>query len=180
MHRICLGENDCSEQIKVHYRIPLFLSLPSIMQTQDVVSSFQSRHVALHQPPLAVHTALTHINMFIIDTSSGPVSGLAYQMLKEIVQSNLKWPRGNFHNHVPISSTVNNGNAKGHCVPGWEEGIDRGRRETSSSLCPLFIVNGFYTDKKHLIRHTHTYCWAVDVEGAVLWGQNYTTHEDNK
>lgn len=98
------------------------------------------------------------MNTFIIDTSSGPVSGLAYQMLKEIVQPNLKWPRGNFHNHVPISSTVNNGNAKGHCVPGREERMDRGRRETSSSLRPLFIVNGRYTDKKHLIRHTHTHC----------------------
>ncbi|KAM3596321.1 uncharacterized protein V6R79_012359 [Siganus canaliculatus] len=30
-------------------------------------------------------------------------------MLKEIVQSNLKRPAGNVHNHVPISSTVNNG-----------------------------------------------------------------------
>lgn len=97
------------------------------LRAQDVVSLFQSRHVALHHPPLAEYTALTHINTFIIDTSSGPLSALAYQMLKEIVQSNLKWPRGNFHNHVPISSTVNNGNAKGHCVLGWEERSD-GRR----------------------------------------------------
>lgn len=66
--------------------------------------------------------------------------------------------------------------------------MDGGRRETSSSLCPLFIVNGCYTDKKHLIRHSHRHThidththilWPMNVaEGVVLWGR--ITHEDNK
>lgn len=107
-----------SEQIGLLDRISFLLPFPSIIYTQDEVSLFQSRQVALHHPPLAEYTALTHINAFIINTSSGPVHRPAYQMLKKIVQSNLNRPGGNFHNHVPISSTVNNGNAKGHCVLG--------------------------------------------------------------
>lgn len=123
-----------------------------------MVSLFQSRRVAAHHPPRAVCSALTHINTFIIDTSSGPVSGLALSDVGGNCAVQFQMASGgNFHNHVPISSTVNNGNAKGHCVPGWEERVEGERRETSSSLCPLFIVNGCYTDKRHLIRHTHTH-----------------------
>lgn len=75
-----------------------------------MVSLFQSRHAAPHHPPLAEYTALTHINTFIIDTSSGPASTLAHQMLKEMVQSNLKWPRGgtfiSMCQLAPLSITV--------------------------------------------------------------------------
>lgn len=99
--------------------------------------------------------------------------------LKEAVQSNLKRPEGNIHNHVPISSTVNKDNAEGHRVSGWEERTDRGRTETSGIFC--LIVNSFYTDKKHLLRseHTHTHTSLATV-GFVLRGKNYTKHEDNK
>lgn len=55
---------------------------------------------------------------------------------------------------VPLSIMVM---LKDIVFQGERRGTDKGRRETSSSFCPLFIVNGCYTDKKHLIRHTHTH-----------------------
>lgn len=51
--------------------------------------------VAKHHPVLAEHTAMTHINTFIINTSPSPPSARsAHHTLKEIAQSNLKWPEG--------------------------------------------------------------------------------------
>lgn len=60
------------------------------------------------------------MSAFLIDNA--PVSSLAYQMLEEVPQSHLKWPRGGIYKHVSISPTVNNG--KGHSGVGREE--DRG------------------------------------------------------
>lgn len=73
---------------------------------------------------------MTHINTFIINTSPGHWSTLGPSQLKEIAQSNLKWPEGGkrkgvfFHKHVPISSTVNNSNGTGRGFAG-REGEDR-------------------------------------------------------
>lgn len=132
-------------------RISLSLPFPSIIYTQDEVSFFQSRQVALHHPPLAEYIALTHMHAFIINTSSGPVHRLAYQKLKEIVQSNLKWPGGNFHNHVPISPTVNNGNAKGHCVQGeWRGGRHHQAYARCSLLMDVTLTRSIWSDT-----HTH-------------------------
>lgn len=125
---------------------------------------------AKHHPVLAEHTAMTHINTFIINTSPGPPSArLAHHTLKEIAQSNLKWPEGGvgkvffFHKHVPISSTVNNSNAKGYGVVG-QEGEDRwkmalGGQMNEGGSCPLFNVYGLAlpADKTRLITRKRTH-----------------------
>lgn len=74
-------------------------------------------------------------------------------MLKEAMQSNLKRPEGIVHDHVPISPTVNNDNAEGHCFRRREQ-IEEGRRHWEF-FC--LIVNSVYTDKKHLLRSKHTH-----------------------
>lgn len=50
---------------------------------------------AKHRLVLAEHTAMTHMNTSIINTSAGPPSARsAHHTLKEIVRFNLKWPEG--------------------------------------------------------------------------------------
>lgn len=65
---------------------------------------------------------------------------------------------------------------------------ENGWREEGDIIKLMPVVNGCYTDKKHLIRHSHRHThidththilWPMNVaEGVVLWGR--IAHEDNK